>query len=186
MEVDQHRFIRVYDQVLTSNVCDYLIKIFEDNFDKHERVDNNRRPTFTQFNLTQNQKLTPEIFNIHNFLISKVFEYKKKYYSLFDEICFPLNHNFEQFRIKKYQNDGKDAFDKHVDILDYESSRRFLSFMWYLNDLDDGGETVFEDIIIKPKQGSMVIFPPMWMFPHAGKSPISSEKYILTTYLHYK
>ena len=39
---------------------------------------------------------------------------------------------------------------------------------------------------IDPKKGRLVMFPPMWMFPHNGKPPISGPKYILSTYLHYK
>jgi hypothetical protein len=30
------------------------------------------------------------------------------------------------------------------------------------------------------------MFPPLWMFPHKGESPISNPKYIISTYLHYK
>lgn len=70
--------------------------------------------------------------------------------------------------------------------MDYATSRRFLSFFWYLNDVDQGGETVFDDLIIQPKTGRMVVFPPLWMFPHKGCIPISNEKYLLSTYLHYK
>jgi hypothetical protein len=58
----------------------------------------------------------------------------------------------------------------------------------YLNDVEEGGETEFESefgFTVKPKQGRMVVFPPMWMFPHRGKQPISNSKYILSTYLHY-
>jgi len=49
-----------------------------------------------------------------------------------------------------------------------------------------GGETRFVDVMIKPKKGNLLVFPPLWMFPHAGLIPISSPKYIISTYLHYK
>jgi hypothetical protein len=58
--------------------------------------------------------------------------------------------------------------------------------MWYLNDVDNGGETVFEELFIRPKLGTMIVFPPLWMFPHRGNPPISNLKYIMSTYLHYK
>jgi len=186
MAIELNDFVHVYDDVLDFSICNFLIKIFESNSDKHERVDRDKKPNFTQFNLTENSKLTDEINRVHGLLISKVFEYKKKYYEFVDSRCFPLEHAFEQFRIKRYVNDGNDMFDAHVDVTDYESSRRFLSFMWYLNDVNVGGETVFEDLLIKPKIGRMVVFPPLWMFPHIGNPPISNSKYILSTYLHYK
>jgi prolyl 4-hydroxylase len=186
MVIELNDFIHVYDDVLNSSICNSLIEIFETYSDKQERIENNKRPNFTQFNLTQNSNLTDDINQIHKFLISIVFEYKKKYYEFVDSRCFPSDHAFEQFRIKRYVNDGNDMFDAHVDVTDHESSRRFLSFMWYLNDVNDGGETVFDDLVIKPKTGRMIVFPPLWMFPHIGKPPVSNSKYIISTYLHYK
>lgn len=186
MVVELNDLIHIYDNVLEPQVCRFLIDLFENNSDKHEGIESDKKPNFTQFNLTENCKASDEVNNIHNFLISKVFEYKKKYYEFVDERCFPKDHNFEQFRIKKYNNDGNDLFDTHVDVIDYSSARRFLSFMWYLNDVEQGGETVFEGLTIKPKTGSMIIFPPLWMFPHRGNAPISNKKYLLSTYLHYK
>jgi len=175
--------IHVYENVLDKNTCKSLIDVFENNQDKHERIEKNRAPNFTQFNLTHYSNENKEI---HNLIISKTIEYKKRYYEFIDERCFPRENLFEQFRIKKYKNDGNDAFDAHVDVIDHASSRRFLSFFWYLNDVNEGGETVFSDMTIKPESGKLVIFPPLWMFPHQGNPPISNEKYLLSTYLHYK
>jgi hypothetical protein len=186
MAIELNDLIHIYDDVLDFTTCDALIQLFESNSDKHERVELDKKPNFTQFNLTANCEQTEQIKNIHNLVISKVFEYKKKYYEFVDYRCFPTSHAFEQFRIKKYMNDGNDMFDTHVDVTDHESSRRFLSFVWYLNDVNVGGETVFSDLQIQPKTGRMVVFPPLWLFPHRGNRPISNEKYILSTYLHYK
>jgi prolyl 4-hydroxylase len=186
MVIELNDLIKIYDDVLDTNICNYLINLFEENVDKHERIENSKKPNFTQFNLTENCKITDEVNAIHNYLISKVFEYKKIYYEFVDDRCFPAEHNFEQFRIKKYFPEKEDQFDTHVDVMDYDSSRRFLSFMWYLNDVNEGGETVFENLTIRPKQGSMIVFPPLWIFPHRGNPPISNTKYIMSTYLHYK
>jgi hypothetical protein len=185
MEINLTDLIQVYDDVLEKNICNILIDFFQVSSEKHERIDNDSKPNFTEYDLTSNHKESSQIEHIHNFLISKVFEYKEKYYEFVDKRCFPEKHNFEHFRIKKYQNNGIDQFDTHVDVTDHESSRRFLSFFWYLNDVDEGGETVFRDLTITPKAGRLVIFPPLWMFPHKGNIPISNEKYLLSTYLHY-
>jgi prolyl 4-hydroxylase len=186
MAIELNDFIRVYDNALDHSTCDFLIKLFDDNEDEHEIVENNRKPNFTQFNLTKNISISTHVENAHNLLISNVFSYKKEYYNFVDERCFPKEHAFEQFRIKRYLNNDDQAFDCHVDVVDYDTSRRFLSFLWYLNDVEEGGETIFSDLRIKPSTGKLVVFPPLWMFPHIGKSPISNSKYILSTYLHYK
>lgn len=177
--------IQEYDNVLEPKFCEVLIEKFEKYSDNHERIEHDRKPNFTQLNLT---KLTDidEIKPLHQYLIQCVIEYKNKYYEYIDSRCFPPSNAFEQFRIKRYNNDGNDEFDCHVDVVDHESSRRYLSFLFYLNDVDEGGETIFKDITIKPKTGKLVLFPPLWMFPHKGTCPITNKKYILTTYLHYK
>lgn len=186
MVIELNEFVHIYDDVLETHVCEFLINLFENSIDKQERIEQNKTPNFTQYNLTENHKQSQDVENVHNYLIAKVFEYKKKYYEFVDNRCFPDQHNFEQFRIKKYNNDGNDLFDTHVDVMDYPSARRFLSFFWYLNDVETGGETVFQDLVVTPKTGRMVIFPPLWMFPHKGNMPISNTKYLLSTYLHYR
>jgi hypothetical protein len=179
-------FIHIHENVLSKEICECLINFYENNSEKQERYDLDGTPNFTQINLTEYREYSKDIENIHNFLIQTVFQYRNQYYEFIDSRVFPSSHAFEQFRIKKYDVGGTDRFDTHVDVVDYASSRRFLSFFWYLNDVDNGGETVFKDLTIVPKQGSMVIFPPLWMFPHKANPPISNSKYLLSTYLHYK
>ena len=73
----------------------------------------------------------------------------------------------------------------HYERNSYQSDQRALVFMTYLNDVEKGGETKFEHRSIKPGQGRCLALPPMWMFPHAGAAPITEDKYIIGTYLHY-
>lgn len=179
-------FIHIYENALESNICDILISLFDQTSDKHEKFENEGKPNFTQFNLTENKEINSEVNQIHNHVIKNVFTYRDKYYEFVDTRVFPKDHAFEQFRIKKYNPGGEDRFDTHVDVADYSTARRFLSFMWYLNDVETGGETVFKDLTIQPKKGTLLIFPPLWLFPHKGNPPISESKYIMSTYLHYK
>ena len=73
-------FIHIYENAIEPNVCEFLVNLFEQVSDKYENIDNNGEQKFTQFNLTENCKLTDEINNVHNYLIHKTFEYKDKYY----------------------------------------------------------------------------------------------------------
>ena len=184
--VDLNDFIHVYENVLDESICNFLINVFDGNFDKHERHDNDGKPNFSQFNLTENKDLSAEINQVHNLLIKKTIDYRNVYYDFIDGRVFPTDHAFEQFRIKKYNPGGEDRFDTHVDVIDHSTARRYLAFLWYLNDVDTGGNTIFRDFMIQPKRGSLLVFPPMWMFPHKGDPPISGSKYIMSTYLHYK
>lgn len=178
--------IHVYENVVDPSVCQFLIDTFESFSEHHESVNENKKPNFTQFNLTENRDLNEQINNVHNLFIQQTIGYRDKYYEFIDKRVFPSQHAFEQYRIKRYNVGGDEMFDTHVDIMDYASARRYLSFLWYLNDVDEGGETVFKDITIKPKAGTLLVFPPLWMYPHRGNPPISGPKYIMSTYLHYK
>lgn len=178
-------FVQVYDNVLSKETCKTLIDLFESS-DKLEKLSDDGAPNFTQYNLTKYlSDHDSSIKNIHDNLIRTVFKSRDEYYRYIDKRCFPEKHAFEQFRIKRYLNNGEDRFDTHVDVYTYETARRFLSFFWYLNDVDQGGETEFYELTIKPKTGTMVVFPPLWLFPHKGNPPISGNKYLLSTYLHY-
>ena len=134
--------IQVHNNALEPEICDFLIALFDQTSDKHERYDNDGKPNFTQFNLTEHRELTPDINQVHNYIIKKIFTYRDKYYEYVDKRVFPEEHALEQFRIKKYNPGGDDRFDTHVDVINYDSARRFLSFMWYLNDVETGGTTI--------------------------------------------
>ena len=184
--VDLDDLIHIYENALDYEICDVLIATFDSASKHHESVSNEGKPNFTQFNLTENSDITDELIKIHKQIIRTVQHYRDVYYEFVDARVFPSTHAFEQFRIKRYNTGGEERFDTHVDVADYSSARRFLSFMFYLNDVSEGGETVFRDKKITPKKGSLLVFPPLWMYPHRGDPPISNPKYIMSTYLHYK
>ena len=83
-------------------------------------------------------------------------------------------------------SDGYDQFGPHVDVIDKNTSTRFLVFFVYLDDNISGG-THFDRInLTSPcKKGSMLIFPPLWTHLHSGLKPIDKPKYIVGSYLHY-
>ncbi|WP_053981084.1 2OG-Fe(II) oxygenase [Marinagarivorans algicola] len=66
-----------------------------------------------------------------------------------------------------------------------EALHRILLFMFYLNDVEDGGETEFfyQQRKIEPKKGNMVIAPAYFTHTHRGCIPKSNDKYILTSWV---
>jgi hypothetical protein len=56
--------------------------------------------------------------------------------------------------------------------------------LWYLNTLEEGGETDFYNRgMVKAQEGKLIIFPACWTYPHAGVMPISDNKYIITGWI---
>jgi hypothetical protein len=68
---------------------------------------------------------------------------------------------------------------------DCETLHRVLLFMFYLNTVEEGGETAFlhQDRAIRPKKGRMVIAPAGFTHTHKGHVPISGDKWILTSWV---
>lgn len=66
-----------------------------------------------------------------------------------------------------------------------EPLHRTLLYMYYLNDVEEGGETDFhyQQRSIQPKAGRMVIAPAYFTHTHRGRTPISGDKYILTSWV---
>lgn len=178
-------YIRVYDNVLSKKDCDDIIYMFIEETHNHEKIDNNGRPKFTQLNFAKYFSRHPVFSPVVNAFKQYIDIYQKD--TNIGDYQFPNTYAFEEFRVKSYNPEKYERFDLHVDVGDYKSAKRFLAFFFYLNDVEEGGETVFPtlNISIKPKTGRLLIFPPLWMFPHSGMIPISNNKYILGSYLHY-
>jgi hypothetical protein len=71
---------------------------------------------------------------------------------------------------------------------DQSTIHRALLYIYYLNDVEEGGETEFyyQNTKVKPSKGDMVIAPCYFTHTHRGNIPISNDKYILTSWLQYK
>ena len=169
-------------KVLPTNFCDYLINLYETNAGNHERVDIDSKPTFTQLNL--NKYHTNVVSNLCNYFLVALDFYKR---DVSQAKYLPQFKYLEEFRIKKYEVGGQDRFDEHVDVVNYQSSKRSLAMLFYLNDVDSGGKTIFpyQNKEFTPSRGEVIIFPPTWEYPHLGEPPVSNPKYIMSTYLHY-
>ena len=169
-------------KVLPTNFCDYLINLYETNAGNHEKVDNDSKPTFTQLNL--NKYHTNVVSNLCNYFLVALDFYKK---DVPQANYLPQFKYLEEFRIKKYEIGGYDRFDEHVDVVNYQSSKRSLAMLFYLNDVDSGGKTnyPYQNKEFTPSRGEVIIFRPTWEYPHLGEPPVSNPKYIMSTYLHY-
>lgn len=101
-------------------------------------------------------------------------------------LSLPVPHSpkLAEFILKRYRPGGEERFELHFDSI-YAVSNRYLVLLWYLNDVPAGGETVFPDLelAITPAAGRLLVFPPYWMYQHAGEPPVGGDKYILSTYL---
>ena len=91
----------------------------------------------------------------------------------------------EGFVITKYiKKKGYFKWHKDRGLMKTNERDRYLSAILYLNDVDIGGETEFkyQNKIIKPLKGQLLIFPSDWTYYHRGKIPESHDKYICNNF----
>jgi hypothetical protein len=70
----------------------------------------------------------------------------------------------------------------HCEAGEFTTANRLLVYSLFLNDVQEGGETEFlyQHKRIKPKTGSLMIWPASYTHPHRGNPPLVGEKYIIT------
>jgi hypothetical protein len=100
------------------------------------------------------------------------------------------SHYDQGFQIQKTKTDqiGYTWHDDfHMEMCNGRLSYRYITYIFYMNDVQEGGETEFwEGTKIKPKTGRLLLFSSDWHHVHRGLPPISNTKYIVTgwTYRH--
>ncbi|KAF0983338.1 hypothetical protein FDP41_010403 [Naegleria fowleri] len=108
-----------------------------------------------------------------------------------DRPLYGLNPQFRAIKYKHFKSGHK--FGKHIDFSNSDGFGRksFYTFMIYLNDDFEGGETVFTkkgfEFTLKPKTGMAIIFEQdIKQLEHEGL-PVTetSEKYILRLDVFY-
>lgn len=125
--------------------------------------------------------------NPHKILDSYLsFVSENTYGCLFNGI-FEYNKGFScDSKLAKYTDTGDDFYGWHSDDWIHHPKmpewRRIISTITYLNDDYEGGETEFEDTIIKPESGKTLIFPSNWCFPHRGLPVTKGVKHILVVH----
>ena len=187
--MDLQKYIRVYKNAVSDSFCDKMIKKFEDNpqqyrHQKRENVDRNFKMSFNQIHIMEESGWEEESDYLMSIFPSYVDKYKEDCNII--ENQWPLKNGYESIRMKRYQPNGEEFFSPHVDVTDYKTARRFLVFFLYLDNNSDG-QTSFPQLNLGSNcvKGSLLMFPPMWPWLHAGEPPIDKPKYIIGSYLHY-
>ena len=180
--MEKDNLIRVFPKAFSEELCDRLVKKYEDSLDKDKERFGAGRMNFTQLNFREAgwEEEQAELVKIY-------VEHAKKYASsvgITNE--WPMKYALEDLRLKKYLPNDHDEFGPHVDVGDNKNCTRFMVFFVYLDDNEEGG-TVFPKLNFhaKCKKGDMLMFPPMWTHLHAGLKPKDKPKYMIGSYLHY-
>ena len=194
MEIND--FVGVYEKCVEKKVCEQLIKGFEDHkhlpgFRENNPVQktSNRKDDATFFDtiLIRNMSggtpyLTPTITTF-NEKLQNCFDEYIQHYALLDSVPPVSSYVIKIHHVKPHE--GYHSF--HAEVGGTESSNRYLVWLCYLNDVEEGGETEFlyQGLKIKPETGKMLIWPAQWTHIHRGNPIYKGEKYYATGWFNY-
>ena len=189
------------DNNLEKNFCDNLIEKFENAENKQPGCVGGRREksrvnksvkntldlliTIDKDWKNEDMILCESLKNGIKQYIYKITEKLDIKYSDIGIFSKPYKINDIGYQIQKYEY-NKGFFNYHNDfVYSQKDGVRVITFIWYLNDVEEGGETEFiNGRLIKPKKGSLLLFPSDWTYMHKGNMPLSSDKYICTGWLY--
>ena len=188
-------FIGVYDNYITDAECDKAIQLFENQKKFNKTMD--RR----QFeNAMSVEKKDMQYFSdMHNIDV-----WWTELKSLIFNFDMAFNHYIRETGADGIYPDGRFYFTQlklqktrptegyHVWHIEHSTGfanePRAFVYSVYLNDVEEGGETEFLHFSkrVKPKAGRVVIWPASFPYVHRGNSPLSGEKYILTSWMNLR
>ena len=211
-----HHYCRVYDNFLSPDMCEEYIRLYEDTlkYEAQKVMDlsvcyvNGKKVCGDCNCMRLNPMEYDQFHELNTIAINKFSDVIHQYKIDVDmhPAQWPDQYGYEELRIKRFLIEGVDEFNEkqnpygnnnyhglnyHVDIYSHAHAKRFLCLMIYLNDDFDQGETYFPIFQsgVKPKQGSIFVFPPQWTFLHSGNKPLAPSKhmakYFLMTHTNY-
>jgi len=178
---------------INKDVCTDLIKYFENSPNqiagkmglKYGKIGiDKKRKSSTDIHISFENK-DKEILNYYKELAKVVTEYKTKY-----KHCNINQQQWgmtESWNLQKYKP-KEGYFVRHFERTGGETVHRHLTFMTYLNDIKEGGETEFyyQKLKIKPETGLTLIWGTDWTTTHRGIPSKTETKYIATGWYSFE
>lgn len=187
-------FIHINENSIPLELCKEIIDIFENEPNKYKGVtrsgQNDNIKKTLDYSININTSENSKWFNVNKFLYDELLKNIKVFNdNLFEKFGQTfLNKNLCDtcFLMQKYDaKSGKFIYHDDFSMVNNMKMYRMITYIWYLNDVDEGGETEFcGDFKVKPTAGKLVFFPASWCYPHKGIMPLSNDKYIITGWLH--
>jgi hypothetical protein len=185
-EVKPLSFIYEIRNALPGELCRDMIRRFEANTDQQYAG-----------RIGQNQAEEDSIKKTTDLRISGRADWKDVDRSLMQSLAKAFNEigqSFPFFAANSFKDIGYNMqrylpgeyYHWHVDGGPGEFSQRQLVAIWYINDVEGpGGETEFplQEVLVKPEEGKLVLFPPFWTHVHRAVTMEKGVKYIATTWV---
>lgn len=192
---DNNGYIAVFDNAVSSELCQRLIRDFEAN-----KMSFSPGATLSGYmgHVKTSADLPLEMENVRDewwasSLASDCDQIRdafilafNRYMEQFVDLHAPVFFSDTGLRAQHYMR-GNGFYRRHVDSVPWEQgcSNRVLAVILYLNTVEDGGATKFlnDGVTVQAREGRVLMFPATWTYPHQGLVPLSDDKWIVTTFI---
>ncbi len=191
-------YLFVIENSFSNKECDEIINQFEEHHFLHyngvtgggytPETKRTREINITHTKENSWQKWNAMCFKRLNYALQKYAKHcleKCHNNTLFNIINGDGVINDTGYQLQKYIKEQQ-YYKWHQDgsIKQGHNEHRIITYLWYLNTVDEGGETYFYHGKVKPEKGKLVLFPAFWNYNHKGETPISHDKYIITGWVY--
>ena len=188
-EIKQGSFIFESENALPDFLCDDMVARFEahpeDQYAGRVGSDANQN---TQLKKTTDLVVTGKDHwqDVQNNLFRSLALTLQKFSQRYPYFAELKRYQDSAYNLQRYR--PGEYYDWHVDADNEALSSRQLVAIWYLNDVEQGGETDFyhQHLSIKPTKGKLVLFPPFWTHQHRAAEIEKGVKYIATTWITFR
>ena len=184
--------IQQYKNIVPKALCKELIDWFEES--KTFRIDDHRKQS-EELQIIGDPR--PEAIKYKHLLFDYIYPLGERYEKEMWKLCHKnykwrgpsltkaFNTGFRSLQIQKYTPEDKGYPTVHIES-GPDHVKKYLAVILYLNDVDEGGETIFPmgGTAIEPETGKIAIWPTGIPFYHCGNHA-ETDKYILTSWFEF-
>lgn len=192
-------FIKTYD-VFDAEWCDGVIDAFENSLAigaAYQRSDDIRRDHQLEMNSMGSKTLPEGVTDAASYasIDLRNTEFAEQFFETLQKCVddynseLGLNHTvlgptyFKNMLVQRSEADNFESYSTwHCEAGNTQSEDRVLTYLLYLNDDFEGGETefMFQKHREKPKKGKLVLFPSYYTHTHRGGIVLDGTKYVAT------
>jgi prolyl 4-hydroxylase len=177
-KTELHPQIFLIEDFLTPAECDLYIAKADGEVFEEAKVNMNGHQTMSK-GIRNNDRLMIFDNDLAEDLFRKAIEFLPQ-----EHENYKLQNFNEMFRVYKYSPGQRFKMHRDGSYIRNEHEKSFYTFLIYLNDNFEGGETEFENLFtVAPKKGSALVF--YHPLRHEGKILVSGMKYVLRTDVMY-
>jgi hypothetical protein len=186
MNVKIENFIGIFEDAFTKEYCDDVIKYFN----------NAEKAGLTIDRQQQHNVYDTQLYGHSEYCLNGTAGLIKTFNDIFWSTVYPeyantfatlkdyASHTSYAYKIQKTKI-GHGFHVWHAENGSRNVCSRILAWTLYLNDVEEGGETEFlyYPKRVKPKAGTLILWPAGFTHTHRGNPPMSNTKYIVTGWI---